>query len=86
MAQRTKPPFRADHVGSLLRRAVATQEDLGLEGVTDGVYRRTGATLANYSRAGVGRICKLRSAAACSPQLYSASNTGRSDSPRSVKV
>jgi 5-methyltetrahydropteroyltriglutamate--homocysteine methyltransferase len=70
MAQRTKPPFRADHVGSLLRpkelltareehkagrlpaaelrriedeairRTVKMQEDLGLQGVTDGEYRR----------------------------------------------
>jgi 5-methyltetrahydropteroyltriglutamate--homocysteine methyltransferase len=67
---RTKPPFRADHVGSLLRpaellrarkdhadgrlaasklreiedkairAAVKMQEDIGLEGVTDGEYRR----------------------------------------------
>jgi 5-methyltetrahydropteroyltriglutamate--homocysteine methyltransferase len=66
-----KPPFRADHVGSLLRppelleardkaargeitraqlrevedaaikKAVALQEDVGLEGITDGEYRRT---------------------------------------------
>jgi 5-methyltetrahydropteroyltriglutamate--homocysteine methyltransferase len=70
MAQRTKPPFRADHVGSLLRpkellqaredhkagritdaqlrgiedeairKAVKMQEDIGLQGVTDGEYRR----------------------------------------------
>jgi 5-methyltetrahydropteroyltriglutamate--homocysteine methyltransferase len=70
MAQRTKPPFRADHVGSLLRprelltardehkaghlptaelrriedeairRVVKMQEDLGLQGVTDGEHRR----------------------------------------------
>jgi 5-methyltetrahydropteroyltriglutamate--homocysteine methyltransferase len=70
MAQRTKPPFRADHVGSLLRPpallkareeqkqgrmtaaelrrieddairdAVKLQEDVGLQGVTDGEYRR----------------------------------------------
>ncbi|HKI97230.1 MAG TPA: 5-methyltetrahydropteroyltriglutamate--homocysteine S-methyltransferase [bacterium] len=67
----TKPPFRADHVGSLLRpkallaaraqyqkgqitaaqlreaedaaikHAVALQEQVGLEGVTDGEFRRT---------------------------------------------
>ena len=67
----SKPPFRADHVGSLLRppelleardrhkrgeitpealkatedaairKAVALQEDVGLQGVTDGEYRRT---------------------------------------------
>ncbi|HYM33336.1 MAG TPA: 5-methyltetrahydropteroyltriglutamate--homocysteine S-methyltransferase [Candidatus Cybelea sp.] len=67
---RTKPPFRADHVGSLLRprevleareshkmgritaaelrrvedaaiaNAVKMQEDVGLQGVTDGEYRR----------------------------------------------
>jgi 5-methyltetrahydropteroyltriglutamate--homocysteine methyltransferase len=67
---RTTPPFRADHVGSLLRpkellearaaraagrigaaelraaedaairRVVKLQEDIGLEGVTDGEYRR----------------------------------------------
>jgi 5-methyltetrahydropteroyltriglutamate--homocysteine methyltransferase len=70
MARRTQPPFRADHVGSLLRppqllqarqdraagrisaaelrakedeaiRAVVKmQEDLGLQGVTDGEFRR----------------------------------------------
>ena len=70
MVQRTKPPFRADHVGSLLRprellqaredhkqgrlaaaelrriedeairQAVKMQEDIGLQGVTDGEYRR----------------------------------------------
>jgi 5-methyltetrahydropteroyltriglutamate--homocysteine methyltransferase len=70
MAARTKPPFRADHVGSLLRpkellkaredfeagrisadrlrevedRAVRDvvkmQEDIGLQGVTDGEFRR----------------------------------------------
>lgn len=71
MASAVKPPFRADHVGSLLRPqslldararrergeisaddlrreedaairdAVRLQEDVGLEGVTDGEYRRT---------------------------------------------
>jgi 5-methyltetrahydropteroyltriglutamate--homocysteine methyltransferase len=71
MTQRTKPPFRADHVGSFLRplellearercqkseitkaalRAVEDrairdvvrmQEDIGLQGVTDGEFRRT---------------------------------------------
>ena len=71
MAQRTRPPFRADHVGSFLRpkalldareRAakgeitkadlrnaedeairgiVKYQEDLGLQGITDGEFRRT---------------------------------------------
>jgi 5-methyltetrahydropteroyltriglutamate--homocysteine methyltransferase len=70
MAKRTTPPFRADHVGSLLRpkklldaraahkegrlsaaelrkaedeairEAVKLQEDVGLQGVTDGEYRR----------------------------------------------
>ncbi len=64
MAARTKPPFRADHVGSLLRppevlearaqhradlrqvedeairRVVKMQEDIGLQGVTDGEFRR----------------------------------------------
>src|SRR5690606_23984273 len=70
MTDRTKPPFRADHVGSLLRpnellqaredreagrisadelraiedRAVRDvvkmQEDIGLQGITDGEYRR----------------------------------------------
>ncbi len=70
MAPRTKPPFRADHVGSLLRPravldalenlkhgritaselreiedqairdAVKMQEDIGLEAVTDGEFRR----------------------------------------------
>ncbi len=71
MAARTAPPFRADHVGSLLRPpellaarekrkrneitaaelakvedqairdAVKLQEELGLEGITDGEFRRT---------------------------------------------
>ena len=71
MTQRTKPPFRADHVGSFLRpkdlldarekfqrgaipkadlrqaedRAIRDivrfQEDLGLQGITDGEFRRT---------------------------------------------
>ena len=71
MGQRTKPPFRADHVGSFLRPAtlldarernrkgeisatqlrivedaairdiVRFQEDLGLQGITDGEFRRT---------------------------------------------
>jgi 5-methyltetrahydropteroyltriglutamate--homocysteine methyltransferase len=70
MAQRTTPPFRADHVGSLLRPppllkaredqkqgritpaelraiedsairdAVKMQEEIGLQGVSDGEYRR----------------------------------------------
>ena len=70
MTARTKPPFRADHVGSLLRpkellqarlereagrisaqqlraleddairKVVRMQEDIGLQGVTDGEYRR----------------------------------------------
>ena len=70
MSQRTTPPFRADHVGSLLRtpevlrartefsegritaeekrrvedegvrQVVRMQEDIGLQGVTDGEYRR----------------------------------------------
>ena len=70
MAHRDKPPFRADHVGSLLRpkellraredhkagrlddaglrrieddairNAVRMQEEIGLEGITDGEYRR----------------------------------------------
>ncbi len=70
MTTRTTPPFRADHVGSLLRtpavlkarddhkagridaaalrraeddgirQAVKLQEDLGLQGITDGEYRR----------------------------------------------
>jgi 5-methyltetrahydropteroyltriglutamate--homocysteine methyltransferase len=69
--QRTKPPFRADHVGSLLRpvavrearekrakgeiaaeqlkeiedreieRVIKKQEDCGLQGVTDGEFRRS---------------------------------------------
>jgi 5-methyltetrahydropteroyltriglutamate--homocysteine methyltransferase len=69
--QRTKPPFRADHVGSLLRpaalhearakrakgeisatdlkaiedreieRVIKRQEDVGLEAVTDGEFRRS---------------------------------------------
>ncbi len=71
MAQRTTPPFRADHVGSLLRpqrlldardkkkrneisaadltrveddairEAVKLQEEVGLEAITDGEFRRT---------------------------------------------
>src|SRR5256885_9953895 len=71
MTKRTKPPFRADHVGSLLRpqylldarekfkrkeilpgqlkqvedkaiaEAVRLQEELGLQSVTDGEFRRT---------------------------------------------
>ena len=70
MAARTKPPFRADHVGSLLRppallraredaaagritadelhtvedeaiaEAVRMQQEVGLQGVTDGEFRR----------------------------------------------
>jgi 5-methyltetrahydropteroyltriglutamate--homocysteine methyltransferase len=70
MSQRTTPPFRADHVGSLLRtpevlrartdfaegritadekrrieddgvrQVVRMQEDIGLQGITDGEYRR----------------------------------------------
>jgi len=71
MTEKKKPPFRADHVGSLLRppellrareeqreneisaaelravedrcirEVVKMQEEIGLEGVTDGEYRRT---------------------------------------------
>jgi 5-methyltetrahydropteroyltriglutamate--homocysteine methyltransferase len=71
MSQRSKPPFRADHVGSFLRPAqllaarerfkngeigkaalravedaaiadiVRLQQDIGLQGVTDGEFRRT---------------------------------------------
>jgi 5-methyltetrahydropteroyltriglutamate--homocysteine methyltransferase len=71
MAQRTKPPFRADHVGSLLRpatlkearekrargeitadalkavedreieRVIKKQEEVGLQSVTDGEFRRS---------------------------------------------
>ncbi len=71
MAPRTTPPFRADHVGSLLRpqklldarerrktnaitaqqlaqvedeairEAIALQEELGLDAITDGEFRRT---------------------------------------------
>ncbi len=71
MSKRTKPPFRADHVGSLLRppairaardkhatgeiddaaleavedreieRVIKKQEDVGLEAVTDGEFRRS---------------------------------------------
>jgi len=70
MSQRAKPPFRADHVGSLLRTAplkeararrekneisadelkaiedreiaaiIKKQEDIGLQAVTDGEFRR----------------------------------------------
>ena len=53
-APRTQPPFRADHVGSLLRppgldsgnlkekirQVVAKQEAIGLESVTDGEFSR----------------------------------------------
>jgi 5-methyltetrahydropteroyltriglutamate--homocysteine methyltransferase len=71
MTKRTKPPFRADHVGSLLRpqaihdarakrakgeitagalkeiedreieRVIRKQEDVGLESITDGEFRRS---------------------------------------------
>ena len=71
MSARTSPPFRADHVGSLLRPpelrqarekrekgeisaaqlrevedrcirdAVKMQEDVGMQGITDGEFRRT---------------------------------------------
>jgi 5-methyltetrahydropteroyltriglutamate--homocysteine methyltransferase len=71
MAQRTKPPFRADHVGSILRSApvkdarakhekgeidaaqlkevedreiekiIKKQEEVGLEAITDGEFRRS---------------------------------------------
>src|ERR1700685_981333 len=71
MNMRTKPPFRADHVGSLLRpaalkqareqfakgeidavalkavedreieRVIKKQEDIGLQAVTDGEFRRS---------------------------------------------
>jgi 5-methyltetrahydropteroyltriglutamate--homocysteine methyltransferase len=71
MSQRTKPPFRADHVGSLLRppalkeareqrvkgeitpaqlkeiedreieRVIKKQEDVGLQPITDGEFRRS---------------------------------------------
>src|SRR3974390_1686796 len=71
MTQRTKPPFRADHVGSLLRppaikearaqfaagkidraalrevedreieRVIQKQEEVGLQSVTDGEFRRS---------------------------------------------
>ncbi len=71
MSQRTKPPFRADHVGSLLRpaalkkareqrakgeisaaqlkdiedreieRVIKKQEDVGLQSITDGEFRRS---------------------------------------------
>src|SRR5215472_12397467 len=38
--KRTKPPFRADHVGSFLRPA-ALKEALGLQLATDGEFRRS---------------------------------------------
>src|ERR1700687_2059670 len=71
MSKRTKPPFRADHVGSLLRpaalktarqqrakgeidaaalkaiedreieRVIKRQEELGLQSITDGEFRRS---------------------------------------------
>jgi len=71
MSQRTKPPFRADHVGSLLRpaalkqareqrargeidaaalqavedreieRIIKKQEEVGLQSITDGEFRRS---------------------------------------------
>src|SRR5271169_549111 len=71
MTQRNKPPFRADHVGSLLRpaalkkareqrakgeidatalkaiedreiaRVIRRQEDVGLQSITDGEFRRS---------------------------------------------
>src|SRR6516164_3962599 len=44
--QRTSPPFRADHVGSLLRppaikEAIEKQEQIGLKLATDGEFRRS---------------------------------------------
>src|SRR5262245_37981126 len=71
MSQRSKPPYRADHVGSLLRsaalhkarehrrggtiptaelkeiedreieRAIKKQEEVGLQAITDGEFRRS---------------------------------------------
>ena len=71
MSQRKKPPFRADHVGSLLRpaalktarerrakgeigasdlkavedreieRVIKRQEEVGLQSITDGEFRRS---------------------------------------------
>src|SRR5665213_3216296 len=53
MTQRTKPPFRADHVGSILRTAplkdarakrekiIKKQEEVGLKAITDGEFRRS---------------------------------------------
>ena len=71
MSKRTKPPFRADHVGSLLRpaalkkareqrakgeitppqlkaiedreieRVIKKQEEVGLQSITDGEFRRS---------------------------------------------
>ena len=54
MPQRTSPPFRADHVGSLLRPAalkdiedseiinvIKKQEEIGLQLATDGEFRRS---------------------------------------------
>jgi 5-methyltetrahydropteroyltriglutamate--homocysteine methyltransferase len=87
MTHRSRPPFRADHVGSLLRperllkaraerdagrlsaaelrrieddavrEVVRLQEDLGLEGVTDGEYRRTD-WLMDF-KYGLGGVTKL---------------------------
>ena len=87
MAARTKPPFRADHVGSLLRpkellaarsdrltgrisaaelrlvedaairKTIKMQEDIGLQGVTDGEYRRVDWVIDfKYSLGGVRKL------------------------------
>jgi 5-methyltetrahydropteroyltriglutamate--homocysteine methyltransferase len=87
MTKRSKPPFRADHVGSLLRpkalldaradrdagrisaaelrqveddairEAVKLQEEIGLQGVTDGEYRRTDWVIDfKYQLGGVTRL------------------------------
>jgi 5-methyltetrahydropteroyltriglutamate--homocysteine methyltransferase len=90
MSLRTKPPFRADHVGSLLRpkellqaRAdreagrispaelrkledeairdtVKMQEDVGLQGITDGEYRRIDWFMDfKYAIGGVERLAEV---------------------------
>src|SRR5689334_8334174 len=92
---RTTPPFRADHVGSLLRPkallharaehaagrlaaaelrrseddavrdAVRMQEDIGLQGVTDGEFRRVD-WLMDF-KFGIGGVEKLEAEAAKVP-------------------
>jgi 5-methyltetrahydropteroyltriglutamate--homocysteine methyltransferase len=90
MAQRTRPPFHADHVGSLLRppqllharedraagklsaaelrriedeavrKVVKMQEDIGLQGVTDGEFRRVDWVIDfKYALGGVKKLDRV---------------------------